>query len=304
MELKHGEWEEHKYIAKVPVGKNWRYFYEKDEYQAYLNSKKQPIEMGGIIDTVKNMIDSHKTYAEGLGDCKSFSELKKKLEHMPWSRQDDLSIINRNWYSGHYSYQYNCAYCTAAYDMRRRGYDVVADARTKFDDITYTSELASWYKGSIIQTFSPETEAFYLSEGSNVELNRSLISLQEKLHEAGNPFDSLNARLDLIDAEMMLTKELKQYGEGARGFLSIEWNNGGGHAIAWEILNGRLMLLDGQINATYTDTRESYINEDTGQKCEMSGIQTLLMNVKSIEYFRTDHLEPTNDILKVIKNRK
>lgn len=301
-ELKHGEWEEHKYVAKIPVGKNWRYFYEKDEYQAYLNSKKQPVEMNGIMDAITDTIKSHKIYAEGLGDPKSFSELNKKTKNA--TRLEDLKVINEKGDSGHYAYQRNCAYCTAAYDMRRRGYDVVADARTKFDDRTYTSELASWYKGSTIQVGEPELEKSYLNDGANVELNRALVTLNEKLHEAGDPFDSLNDRLNLIDAEMMLTKELTQYGEGARGFLSVQWNSGGGHAMAWEIFDGELVILDAQTDSVYSDDRQTFIDLERGKEATVSDIQMLLSNIKNVEYFRTDNLEPNDDILKTIKNRK
>lgn len=45
---KSSDWQDHKYIAKVPIKsglfgkKKYRYFYTREEYQAYLNEKKQP----------------------------------------------------------------------------------------------------------------------------------------------------------------------------------------------------------------------------------------------------------------------
>ena len=39
-ELYHASKKKHKYVAKVPIGNNkYRYFYDKEDYQAYLDSK-------------------------------------------------------------------------------------------------------------------------------------------------------------------------------------------------------------------------------------------------------------------------
>lgn len=311
-ELKHGEWEEHKYVAKVPVGNGkYRYFYDKKEYQDYVKIQtEQPAVMNGVKEVITDILDTHGKYMEGLNDPKTFSELNKKTAIGYGDIRDlleDTSIVNLGRYAtdNTKAYTYNCAYCTAAYDMRRRGYEVVSDAKMPMlDDLTYASELASWYEGSVIHTGRNEDKTFYSKQGADCELNNNLSLLNNKLEEADNPFDSLMARLNLIDAEMMLTNELLQYGEGARGFMGIEYDNGGRHSIAWEICDGKLYLLDAQVNQVYTSERGYYIEKSSLKSKELSGIQVLLSNVKTIDYFRTDNLEPNKDILKVIKNRK
>ena len=45
-----------------------------------------------------------------------------------------------------YGYTNNCAYCTLAYDMRQRGYDVEASASYQFTANT-DEEIESWYEG-------------------------------------------------------------------------------------------------------------------------------------------------------------
>lgn len=55
-----------------------------------------------------------------------------------------------------YGYSNNCAYCTLAYDMRQRGYDVEASAVGKL--ISNTPEvIESWYEGGKISMVSPDT---------------------------------------------------------------------------------------------------------------------------------------------------
>ena len=105
----------HKYLHRIVTesnGKNkYRYFYTEPEWASYLNN------------------------------------LKKKTGE--WSIEDDMDAVNPDY--GDEGYTLNCASCSVAYDMRRRGYDVKAAKRFG----TLASDVEKMYKGGKLQTFSP-----------------------------------------------------------------------------------------------------------------------------------------------------
>lgn len=90
---------DYKYIKKIKVGDNTRYFYSDEEYQAYLKRKEY--------------------YANEPDFMKKF----KKSED-PYTAQEDAILVNPKFKSWNTDYQTNCAECTAIYELRRRGYDV------------------------------------------------------------------------------------------------------------------------------------------------------------------------------------
>lgn len=54
-QLAHGDWKEHKYIAKVKIkGDHWRYFYDKEEYENFLKKSKEDDTILGlpVIDDI------------------------------------------------------------------------------------------------------------------------------------------------------------------------------------------------------------------------------------------------------------
>ena len=82
-----------------------------------------------------------------------------------------------------------------------------------------------------------------------------------------------------------MEENLKQYGEGARGHLGLYWKMGGGHDVIWEVENGEVVIRDCQIN-------------------QVVELEDYLSRSSSYDYVRTDNLEPTEDILRTVRNRK
>lgn len=109
----------------------------------------------------------------------------------------------------------NCGLCTAAMEMRARGYDV--QARRKAQGIV-TSEYSKWFKGlkERDSEFIPRTKGMSRKEW------------------AKQNYDSL-------------TKALEKYPDNARGYLSLVWDKQrSGHAIFWQIEKGNVVFYDGQ----------------------------------------------------------
>lgn len=120
-----------------------------------------------------------------------------------------------------YGYEYNCGYCSTAYELRRRGYDVEA-----------ISDIDGELPDDLSKFFVPnaENDAKYKNyEISKKAMDRGYITPKE---EAQNFCD-----------------KLKENGEGSRGMIAVYWDpkyGGGGHSMAWEVENGKVKIVDSQ----------------------------------------------------------
>ena len=175
---------------------------------------------------------------------KDFDDLKTKKKNQ--SDEEDMAEVNQNYKSNMYEYTNNCAYCTMAYEMRQRGYDVEANP---IDPMTVNTidDIASWYEGE------DPYQVSVLAVGPEI-------------------------------AAAEVEKHLASYGDGARGQFCTYWIGGGGHSVAWEVVDGDVVLRDCQTNET-VDVID-YLQYST-----------------DATFFRTDNLELTEEALKCVRNR-
>ena len=297
MELKHGEWEDHKYIAKVPLGyggsrnPKYRYFYDMHEYVAYLKGlsveqlrdmalqydysntdiwaedTKEQIKKMSNPDSVDDLVRliTDRTLGSDNG-VNSLSELNKKTR--AFTPDEDWQVVNE-YYEADYgagAYTENCASCTAAYDLRRRGYDVVASGISVTDDTPTTDELLSWYNGAKIVDI-PETDYTLAQQAARSFFGENVDKKEGK------------------KAADYIYNELKKQGNGARGHLIISWYPIGGHSVVYEIVNNKVEIKDCQTFEKYT------IEED------------LIGKASAIQYIRTDNVEVNDSILDRVENR-
>lgn len=175
-----------KYIAKVKTDYGYRYFYNRNEYERYLQ-KNQPTKLSEF-----NRLSS---------DDSSFDGVIRNLgEINPHYRSE------KNW-------QINCADCSLAYELRRRGYDVMADDN---DD-----DYSKWAQNGNVTSVFPDAKSDY--------------------------YDLTDAS-DYQEATDKLCSDMeKNYPDGARGVMSITWaGNNGSHEIAWEMVDGEPYFIDAQ----------------------------------------------------------
>ena len=271
-----------KYIAKVPTGDTYRYFYSDEAYQAYLKGKN------AVAKTLNKKLnatpsDTAKTNAKNfvsqalfgkfgtavynlvapafvalqveLTTPKSFSELKKI--DTKETNDEHQKKVNPKFNSSTYDYSMNCTFCTAAYDLRKRGYDVEANPISTVEAYTI-EDICSWYKGA--------------KSVSNIDVRNA--------HDA-----TVKSREDILSKEELLLKSLESNGEGARGHLGLNWTGGGGHDVVWEIENGKAVIRDCQSG-------------------KIVDISEYLSYASSYSYVRVDNLEPTEEILRTVRNRK
>ena len=141
----------------------------------------------------------------------------------------------------------NCMLCTTAYDLRRRGFNVTA---TKTDRGFFNSEIQKWYpKAKETKHVVPEGKAILSSDYTKQVLNN-------------------------------LSKE-----QNSRGNLTLSWKNGGGHSIAYEVNNGKVTLLDGQVNKIYNNPKDENYPLNRA-------------SISSVRTFRLDNVEPNYEKMK------
>lgn len=135
----------------------------------------------------------------------------------------------------------NCMYCSIAYEMNRRGYDVIANGRK-----------GGGFEEEIVQMFK----------------------LKDDVMTFDTKYGNANTYL----------KKFSQMGNGARGIMGVSWKSGGGHALAWEVVDNNLNIIDCQDGHIYKNISE---------------VKELISKTKgTIDTFRTDNAEPIwNDML-------
>lgn len=144
--------------------------------------------------------------------------LKKRSLGSP---EDDLRAINEGLAGVKKGASNNCTFCTTAYELRRRGYDVTANFTETGRSITHASKF---FKNAVV--------------------------------ESDDRYDG-RSRAEFISS---IAKDLSNYGDGARGNFCGTYPalfGGGGHSIIWENVGGKTVFRDGQTGKTYVSAQEA-----------------------------------------------
>ena len=191
----------------------------------------------------KKVYDAEKNKEEV--DLKTGFHVKSKETTM----EQDLKRVNPLYYNFDRNTKSNCMLCTSTYDLRRRGFDVEA----KKASFGYKpTDILKWYPNAKINTISG------IDERTKKPSNRAMID--------------------------NLTKELTSQGEGARGNIMVRWQKcNSGHSMVYEIQNGKLMILDAQVNKTYTNP-----------------VQILRRCQNTVTYVRLDNVNFSNEGIKEV----
>lgn len=250
-----------KYIAKVklPNGKH-RYFYKQSEYDAYLKrldyQKDEPGFMGKIKKISKNKVFTAK---------EDMSKVNEKFD--PYD--DDTST--------------NCTNCSAAYELRRRGYDVEAKPKDK----TYNAR-----QDRVYDYFEDAEYIGVYSDGSTIKHNEKYVrKLQDGkatwLDRAKNRDDHKFYTEDQSYTSKSIEKAIKSNNPpGSRGFIDVEWKAGSAHSIVYEVDNkGKVTIRDSQTNDEYS-------------------LEELAPKVKKVRIARTDNLKLKKGILGAVTENK
>lgn len=157
-------------------------------------------------------------YVKKEGEIEKLSKLKKKT--VPSSIEDDLKKVNPR-LPGQKGTVNNCMYCTAAMEMRRRGYDV--RARKKSSGVVEDA-YKDWFDNAKI--IYP--------------------NLERKPKESRKDYT--------LRSYDNLCNEIEKYGNGARGYVGVNYEKMNvGHSMYWEVSNNKVTFYDGQSKSTKND---------------------------------------------------
>lgn len=161
-----------------------------------------------IRDQRRYVLDG-KDYTKTDGPYEKLKNVTRKAQST--SPEVDVKLVNPG---NEFARRNNCGFCTAAMEMRRRGYDV--QARRKACGITDTDYM-KWFDGvqfkqSVVKRVEGETEKEWVNKG----------------------YDAL-------------CKKLEKNPNGSRGFVGFAYRGmSSGHTLFWEVQNGSVTFYDAQ----------------------------------------------------------
>lgn len=148
-----------------------------------------------------------------------------RIKNSEMTKREDMKMVNPQFANFSRNTKNNCMYCTTAYDMRQRGYEVSAKKSVTGHQM---EDALKWYKGAKLETSVPlnKNSGFKTTAKATFGLNRGVTN--------------------------KVVSDLLKQGEGARGNLMLVWDKyGSGHSVVYEVENGRVVLRDCQSNRVY-----------------------------------------------------
>ena len=151
----------------------------------------------------------------------------------------------------------NCRRCTIAYVMSRKGYDVKA---TK--SVSATGQNLFGLQSAI----GGERGGMYgyigrsikdLATGDKESYQRRIDALNAMASPVSNVFKNPMSSDGATKAREIFSNIRQNYGhDGTMGELQLAWVPGGGHSVAWEIVNGNPVIFDCQSGKSYSTPEE------------------------------------------------
>lgn len=237
----------------------------------------------------------------------STPEIKLRDDGTLPSDKEDKTEVNDKWPSGYRSV--NCIFCSTAYELRRRGYDVEAanlpsdinmlNISTLFNvkDSTLTQgttefktsqpiDMSSVYGSCVIKDVKLTVHGFeytYSVKYNDLKNNDNNVKSFVMAKDVENAHAVVTSSASSKEKQVWkdsvidtINKTTSDFPEDSRGMINVYWKDGGGHSMIWEKdESGRIKIYDTQIN-------------------EPVSIMDLMESVSPyapIQFIRTDDLE-------------
>lgn len=256
-----------------------------DETIKKFNVKKAVIVAGAAVVVVnrgmklKDAGDFARLATKGKRLLKGQKSFKKKPElSKPDMGIDEISekVVKRiNPDYGEPGTVMNCKRCTFAYEMSRRGYDVKA---TKSKKATGQTGIGTY---SALTDKKQNLFSLYMDsyKTDSDSLSNKIIESTFYLGVDEIPLDYAQPHWENTDR---VIESLTQYGNRARGELTVSWTFGGAHSMAFEVIDDFPVIFDCQTGETYKTVSE---------------IENLFSNVSHAASTRLDNVELNEDFL-------
>lgn len=204
----------------------------------------------------------------------------KRKTNMSGSILDDVAAINPG-FSNNKSRMNNCSHCTTAFEMRRRGFDVMASSLDPSRHGRKITEVEDFFEGDRhFKKFDPPGHDlqkmwdFYYDSYSLFNRDK----FQEWCDKHPRPVPEKVNR----DVAHAFAEKLKEGGNGSRGNVVGLWDMFSAHSMAYEVVDNKVKIFDCQTNKVFDDVYDA------------------LKDFKSdgLHWMRTDDLELNFDKLK------
>lgn len=136
----------------------------------------------------------------------------------------DATLNSNPYYDGSYrEFSENCQRAVIAYEARRRGYNVTAQPTFEGDNLPNVA---------------------YVNSKTGVRNSFWMGAFKGAKPEAVG-------KTTAKATQNALENKMKEYGNGSRAIMQVQWKGGGGHVINVEYKNGKVHYNDAQIGAKY-----------------------------------------------------
>lgn len=234
---------------------------------------------------------------------------------------EETSKINPDYTPSDLSTSHNCGFCATAWVLRKKGYDVEAkhddenatwndfgdtktgiteyDAANMFVDLSKV-ETNEKYGTSTFFNFVPNADKRYKIAYEGLDGNTYHMYFNDINEIIGEKEDNKRANYMVsaefngaynrpyefektaAEAEQEILQNSK---DGDYGILTVSWNLGGGHALNYQVENGKVVVYDGQVNESYS-------------------FEELFRSTRKINYMNCTSLIPTDNVNLVVQNRR
>lgn len=187
----------------------------------------------------------------------------------------------------------NCRRATFAFELRRRGLDVAA---------TKTTTASGQNPLGVLNATSPGVERKSGLFGSMQEIIKDTI--EQNKSDVTSPLLKIVERKDQAMAANRggrsfaeILTELAKQPNRSRGEVAVQWKQGGGHSMAYEIVDGIAHIFDTQTHTTYT------LDAATQKVIALNGKDSWMPAIKEGGFTRLDNIDLNLDyLLKWVKN--
>lgn len=277
----------------------------------------------GPEDTRSKKEDKTRNYNEEIGPenmSKDDRERKKKwpkldeiMEKAGYKRQEKQSSpeedmkknINPDYDPNDPATSNNCAWCTAAFDLSQRGYDVEAGHIT--EDVLNTEDtICDWYEGEKLVDAN-KGAAEYINE--HISTDENIKKYTQLVNNGVAPADANTYIASEVIAEKM-KKEILDAANGADeswGHTLIFWRgsegkqDAGGHDITYYTKGNEVHFLDNQTHEEYNLTDVIFASGMIWTDPKKG--ETITYN-DMMKFMRTDNCDINESILDAVQTRK
>ena len=236
-------------------------YYTNPQYNKKPMSERYDLKMAAKDNGIK--IDRH--------DKISYGDITKQPNYDPstgllkqtskMSSAENAAMVNpraanASLFHSNREYYVNCTHCTAAYDLRKRGYDVAADSVSGFGENTDT--IYKMYPNAEHRNVDPVLKSKNYVDWKDPNVNdKQLVNLwNESLNHAWQDNKGYEKACKQQGEKILNTCE--SYGPNARGNVLIHLAGGGGHSLAFENdSKGHTTFVDAQTVSMKNGKRDS-----------------------------------------------